>query len=148
MVGERENKRKQTQNLCLYATILSGGTQVGGYAVVWAAMAAWYINLQTFLSVSHQLAIYLIFLLSPATPMASVPKYHCPCFKCRSVKKERVKRTILVQSEENLNHLNNLRTSREHLDFLAFVEDCHNELMELLHSIDAEFDPRPFYPAG
>ena len=64
------------------------------------------------------------------------------------MKKERVKRTILVHFKENLDHLNNLRASREHLDSLAFVEDCHNKLMELLHSIDEEFDPRPFYPAG
>ena len=135
--GGRERKQEKTK-LCSYATILSGGTQVGGYAVVGAAMAAWYINLQNFLSVGHQLAIYLTSSHPPATPMASVPKYHCPCFKCRSMKKERVKRTILVHSKENLAHLNNLRASREHLDSLAFVEDSHNELMELLHN--GEFD--------
>ena len=66
--GGRERKQEITK-LCSYATILSGGTQVGGYAVVGAAMAAWYINLQNFLSVGHQLAIYLTSSHPPATPM-------------------------------------------------------------------------------
>jgi hypothetical protein len=79
--------------------------------------------------------------------MAPEPKYLCPCFKCRS-KKERVKRTILAHFKENLDHLNNLRASGEHLDTLAFMENCHNEIMQLLHSIDEDFEPGSSYSAG
>ncbi|KAN0140205.1 hypothetical protein V8E53_002101 [Lactarius tabidus] len=53
--------------------------------------------------------------------MAPVPKYLCPHFKCKSEKKERVKRTILTHFKDNLDHLNNLRTSGAHQDTLSFL---------------------------
>ncbi|KAN0132060.1 hypothetical protein V8E53_010097, partial [Lactarius tabidus] len=71
--------------------------------------------------------------------MAPVPKYLCPCFKCKS-EKERVKRTILTHFKDNLDHLNYLRASGAHQDTLSFVESCHDEIMQLLHSIDGDFD--------
>jgi hypothetical protein len=84
----------------------------------------------------------------PATTMAPVPKYLCPCFKCKSEKKERVKRTILAHFKDNLDHLNYLRASGAHQDTLSFVEGCHHEIMQLLHSIDEEFDSGSSYLAG
>ena len=80
--------------------------------------------------------------------MDSVPKYICPCFQCSSNDKRRVKRTILDHFKDNLAHLNNLRASGEHLDALAFVENCHNEMVELLHGIDEAVDPGSFNLAG
>jgi hypothetical protein len=99
-------------------------------------------------SAGHQWPSAFILLLSPATSMAPVPRYFCPCFKCKPKKKERVKRTILAHFKENLDHLNHLRASGVHQDTLAFVQNCHDEIMQLLHSIDEEFDPRSSYPAG
>jgi hypothetical protein len=85
-------------------------------------------------------AIYLASCYYPlATTMAPVPKYLCPCFKCKS-EKERVKRTILTHFKDNLDHLNYLRASGAHQDTLSFVESCHDEIMQLLHSIDGDFD--------
>ncbi|KAN0135290.1 hypothetical protein V8E53_006855 [Lactarius tabidus] len=79
--------------------------------------------------------------------MAPVPKYLCPCFECKSEKKERVKRTILAHFKDNLDHLNYLRASGAHQDTLSFVEGCHHEIMQLLHSIDEEFDSGSSYLA-
>jgi hypothetical protein len=67
---------------------------------------------------------------------------------CRPRKKERVKRTILAHFKDNLDHLNYLRASGAHSDTLAFVQNCHHEIMQLLHSIDEEFDPGPFHLAS
>ena len=55
---------------------------------------------------------------------------------------------ILTHFKANLDHLTNLRHSGAHQDTLAFVEDCHNEIMQLLHNIVEDFDPGSFYPAS
>ena len=54
----------------------------------------------------------------------------------------------MTHFKENLDHLNNLRASRAHQHTLAFVQDCHYEIVQLLHSIDEEFDSGSSYPAG
>ncbi|KAN0128804.1 hypothetical protein V8E53_013391 [Lactarius tabidus] len=53
--------------------------------------------------------------------MAPVLKYLCPCFKCKA--------------------------SGAHQDTLSFVEGCHHEIMQFLHSIDEEFDSGSSYLA-
>ncbi|KAN0130422.1 hypothetical protein V8E53_011823 [Lactarius tabidus] len=69
--------------------------------------------------------------------MAPFNKYRCPCFKCSS-KKDLSKRTIRIHFRENLIHLNNLRDSGTDLSTLAFVENCHYDLMHLLRSLAEE----------
>lgn len=69
--------------------------------------------------------------------MAPFKKYKCPCFMCPS-KKDISRRTIRIHFRENLGHLNKLRASGANLDTLAFVENCHYELIQLLSSIAEE----------
>ncbi|KAN0139944.1 hypothetical protein V8E53_002249 [Lactarius tabidus] len=87
--------------------------------------------------------------------MAPVPKYLCPCFKCKSEKKERVKRTILTHFKDNLDHLNNLRASGAHQDTLSFLLICLDPTSapypdgiadaHYKHD-DDDYDPFPSYP--
>jgi hypothetical protein len=71
----------------------------------------------------------------PATNMAPLTKYSCPCFKCNS-RKKLVKRTILTHFKENQEHLGLLRTSGAHLDAVDFVQHCHDEIIQLLDSLN------------
>ena len=66
--------------------------------------------------------------------MAPVTKYLCPCFKCSS-KKELTERTIKIHLKENLAHLNHLRASGTHQSSVDFVQNCYNQVSQLLNSL-------------
>ncbi|KAH9074891.1 hypothetical protein EDB83DRAFT_2312377 [Lactarius deliciosus] len=66
--------------------------------------------------------------------MAPVIKYLCPCFKCSS-KKELTERTIKIHLKENLTHLNHLRASGAHQSSVDFVQNCYNQISQLLNSL-------------
>jgi hypothetical protein len=86
----------------------------------------------------------------PATNMAPFTKYPCPCFKCNS-RKKLVKRTILAHFKENQEHLGHLRTSGAHLDAVAFVQNCHDKIIQLLDSLNESQSSRRSespYPDG
>ena len=146
-VGEREQENEPES--CSYEMILSGGTPLKVCYVVVAgtAMVAWLHKSVKLVICSLSVAIYSIFLSSPCNNWLST-QVHLPCFQCSSKDKKRIKWTILDHFKDNLAHLNNLRASGEHLDALAFVEHCHNEMVELLHGIDEAFDPGSFNLAG
>jgi hypothetical protein len=63
--------------------------------------------------------------------MAPNTKYLCPCFKCNS-RKELARRTIRIHFRDNQEHLNNLIASGAHQETVDFVQECDNQITELL----------------
>ena len=65
-----------------------------------------------------------------ATTMA--PKYTCYCFKCNS-HKDISRQTLNSHLRQNQEHLDYLTESGADLGTLAFVQNCHYQMLELLN---------------
>ena len=62
------------------------------------------------------------------------PKYTCYCFKCNATKGVN-RKTLNNHFKQNLQHLDHLMVSGADLDTLAFVEECHYQMLELFNTL-------------
>ena len=90
---------------------------------------------------SYQCTVHLAFALSTHSihrsfaTMAS-PKHHCPCYKCKSSGRKLALRTIRIHFKNNQAHLDHLRASGAQRDDVNFVQDCQDQISQLLYSLD------------
>ena len=78
--------------------------------------------------------LHLLLHLTPSTHISMAPKYTCYCFKCNATKGVS-RKTLNTHFKQNLQHLDHLMESGADLDTLAFVEECHYQMLELLNTL-------------
>ena len=62
-------------------------------------------------------------------------KHTCPCYRCNSGK-DLIRKTIRSHFKANAEHLEHLRNSGANQDFVDFVQDCHDQMVDLIDSFN------------